>query len=380
MILGSVDTLSSENAAGWVYSSTLGDRLRVQAVLNGQILGEAIADVLRPDLVQAGLGTGQCGFQIAFDHEIDPLYLPFVEIRLEDSTLTLPRTGFAGLNDYFTAVYSRFPAVGRYASVLSGLWTDRSDASALLKSRVDVGIIALADSGALSRIIQEGLVVLEAGRSNEAANQHTPTPPIRLVTTPLGETSITPSEEVSKATARKDLTTAISEAFFNEDTLRILRTMLDDHPIAVLANSCVESDTEFEQISVMDDLPSPTECLMLIAPLASESIAVEALRGSHRFPEFRADGASRWTSRQVARGAATAAFSLVPADRFNIAPGQLAIISPGLLHRTIASAEAPAFRVLILSARLGFIRFRKRTPSGELSHQSGARIWVSDGD
>ena len=57
-------------------------RVEIRAVLNGKIIGSAVADELRQDLADWGKGDGLCGFHMVFDApvsgEIAPQLLPFV--------------------------------------------------------------------------------------------------------------------------------------------------------------------------------------------------------------------------------------------------------------------------------------------------------------
>lgn len=359
MIQGSVDALSGERAVGWAYSALTGDALRVQAMIDNQVIGEATADLFRPDLAQAGLGSGHCGFEIRFRDTVDPLYLPFVDIRLSGGTLALPRTSMAGFSDYFSSLYRRYPCVGRHSSVLGGLWTDRSDAAALLKARVDIGTVTQADSGILSRFIQEGLVVVELDQGRQANG-------VRPGTTP------------PESDALEDIARASSGAFFHQQTLRVLRSILEDHPIAVRTLRCPLGKQEYVQVSAWDEIPSPTECLGVVVPLVGEDVPVEVLRGSHRFPEFSCDGISRWTTEGQARVAAASLHSNVFTDVFRVPPGGVALIGPGVIHRVAVRSANQAVRLLVLPSRLGVLRFRQQAPAEELAMRCGARLWISD--
>jgi hypothetical protein len=348
MIQGSLDALSGERAVGWAYSSLAREALKVQATIDNQIIGEAIADLFRPDLAHAGLGSGHCGFEIRFQKVVDPIYWPFVDVRPSGGTLALPRTSTAGFSDYFSSLYRRYPCVGRYASVLGGLWTDRSDATALLKARVDTGVIAQVDAGILSRFIQEGLVVCDLG-----------------------------AQRKPESLPRGDDVAVSSCVFFHEDTLRLLRVILEDHPIAVKAYVCRPGEKIYAQPSAWDDVPSPPECVGLIVPLANAEVFVEVLRGSHRFPEFSSDGTSRWTTEGRARANAASSYPNVFADDFRIAAGGVAVLGPGVIHRVRVASAKQALRLLALPSRLGSVRFRQQTPAGELTHGSGARMWIA---
>ena len=66
-VTGHVDYLSRSMASGWAWIAAHPDlALRVQAVLQDKVIGETTAELMRPDLAQAGIGSGRYGFELAF--------------------------------------------------------------------------------------------------------------------------------------------------------------------------------------------------------------------------------------------------------------------------------------------------------------------------
>jgi hypothetical protein len=347
MIRGSTDALTTRSASGWIYTDTQKEPLTVEAVINHQVVGRAIASLPRPDLAAAGFGTGNCGFELKFNTEIDPLYLPFVRIQLAGTDLELPRWAGAGFGEYFRALHERYPRAGRAASVYGGLWTDRSDAAALLKGRAEIGMVTQRDANSVARFIHDGSLVVTRRDEKIAA--------------------------VANATA-SDLPTAVAEAVFDEDLLRLLRTILDDHPVIIRADVLEANEPGFTQTSALEDLPSPAECVGLVFPSASQSTTVAVVRGGHRLPEFLSNGLSRWRH-EASEAVSQSLTSDMPVDQHKIPRGTVFVIGPGTLTRVLA-ASGRAIRVLILPSRLSLLRFHKKPPRGELAHASGARIWV----
>lgn len=375
MIHGSVDDVNIKRVVGWVHSSQAKEALKVQATINNRVIGEAVADQFRPDLAAAKVGTGYCGFEIRFKNVIDAAYLPFVETRLAGGTLVLPRTSTGGFSDYFSALYKKFPNVGRYSSILGGLWTDRSDANALLKARSDIGRVSQSDSGVLSRFINEGLVLMDLDASSEPGFAQAPQP--KGAGSSSGKKASPQPEAPFRVTPPEVTASTISNVFFQERTLRLLSAVLEDSPIAVKAAVVKESEKDYSQTSNWEDLPSPAESLSLIVPVG-EDVSLEVLRGSHWFPEFAADGTSRWTTDGRARVAAAASAPNTYSDVFSIPSQSIAMVGPGLIHRVCASSSSHAIRILVLPSRQGAARFRQQAPSDELTHRSGARIWISE--
>jgi hypothetical protein len=376
MIHGSVDDVNTKRVVGWVHSSSLEkEAFKVQATINNRVIGEAIADLFRPDLAAAKVGSGHCGFEISFDNAIDAAYLPFVEIRLAGGTLVLPRTTIGGFSDYFSGLYKKYPSVGRYSSILGGLWTDRSDANALLKARADVGRVAQGDSGVLSRFINEGLVIVEPSADQESAPARAALPKSAASEHGRGNSSPAPSRTLSDTAA--EVSATIAKSFFQDDILRLLGIVLEDNPIAVKASMYKDSEKSFCQMSSWEELPSPAECLGLIVPL-EDGVSVEVLRGSHWFPEFTADGTSRWTVEGRTLLSSAALAPNIYTDMFTIPPRGIAVLGSGVIHRVLASVSSPAIRILVLPSRQGSARFRQQAPADELTHRSGARIWLSE--
>lgn len=349
MIRGSVDVVSTKHAAGWLYTNSQKDPLGVEAVLDHQVIGKAVANLPRPDLASAGLGDGKCGFELPFSKEIDPLYLPFVQIQLAGTDLYLRRWVGAGFADYFTALYERYPRAGRSGSVYGGLWTDRTDAAAMLKGRVDIGSIRQRDASDMARFIQDGVLLLTRGDEKVAP-----------------ESGTASTNETVKL---------VADAMFVEDSLRTMRTIFDDHPVAITADVLDADEKEFSQTSVTEDAPSPAECLGLVIPVGASSCIVEVIRVGHRLPEFLSSGLSRW----IKGTAETALDSLLTpdmtVDRYSVARGCSLLLSPGAVTR-VKGTPGRAIRVLMVPSRLSLLRFHKRAPKGELSHASGARIWL----
>jgi hypothetical protein len=218
MIRGSVDMITTKLVSGWIYSDGQKEPLAVEAVINDQVVGRAVANLPRPDLAAAGFGSGKCGFEIRFANEIDALFLPFVQVMLASTDLELRRWAGAGFRDFFRALYQRYPRAGRSASVLGGLWTDRTDSAALLKGRTDIGMLGRQEANNIARFIHDGVVTLDMD---------------------------TESDEESP---NDDLTATVAKTLFNADVLRLLRGVLDDHPVAVRADMVDSDQEEFAQL------------------------------------------------------------------------------------------------------------------------------------
>jgi hypothetical protein len=338
-IRGSLDVITTTGLAGWAHAPDTRDGLTVQALLNHQVIGEAVADMHRADLAAVGIGDGNCGYSITFYHPLDPLYLPFVAVKPEGGDVELPRTNIAGYGDFFQALFRQWPVTGRHRSVLGGLWTDRTDAAALLRARREIGMLAPAVADAVEPLVRSGLMLLPLQADARGA--------------------------VVDAALR-----AMESAIAVPQVIAALRAVLEDHPLVLRPHLC-DPAGPFRQPSGMEALASPAECLLLMLPLDGP-VELEVVRDSHLLPEFTPDGASRWMSRTGAEGLAMAEqHGLL--DRFVVAPDTLAVIGPGLLHRILAP-EGGAAVALTLPARTAPLRQRVGD-TREVVCENGARIW-----
>ena len=364
MIKGAVDRLDSDSAAGWLYGSDYTAPPIVRAFLHHDMIGESVADAHRPDLEQVGLGDGRCGFEIRFTRPIDPAYLPFVTVRPNDVDLHLPipSSGLAYI-DLINAVLVGYSSTGRSRSVLGGLWTDRLDAPQLLAGRIAVGATAAELQPALQELIRNGHVLLHNALApngvgaREVAHFHVATGP-------------RPPEEETRLRAAL---TGIAGLLFRESVVRLLRAVFDDHPV-IYRLDMASAAIGFAQASSMEDLPSPGECVALYAGNPDGPVRIDVVRDSHEMAEFGPDGRSRWTgagTSELARYAAEAGLSI---ESLELDALDIAILSPGLVHRVVASAEAPALRAVLAPRRVTPTRLL--TGDGSWSaggHVSGAR-------
>lgn len=349
MIRGSIDTITNKHVAGWIYSDAHKEPLSVEVVINDEVVERAVANQPRPDLAAAGFGDGKCGFDIRFKNEVGSLYLPFVQVRLAATDLELRRWAGAGFRDYFSALYQRYPRAGRSASVYGGFWTDRTDAAAVLKGRTDIGTVAPTDANRLARFIQDGVLMMAQDVDGAVSSEGKPT--------------------------RSDLTSTVAATVFDLGMLRHLRAILDDHPIVVRADIVDSDEEEFRQMSAIEDLPSPAECLGIIFPGGEKPISIDLVRGGHRFPEFRPDGLSRWSHADALNKTRALLSPDMLIDRHLVPRRSALLIGSGALCR-VRGASGTAVRVLVLPSRLSLLRFYQKAPVGELTHDSGARIWI----
>lgn len=374
-IRGSVDAVAFDRATGWI-ADVHGRPLAVEALLDNQIIGQAVASMPRPDLAGAGLASVECGYDIAFYRHIDTCYLPFVTVRLAGSDLSLPRTTLTGFIDVMAPLYARFPTAARYRTLLGGLWTDRSDSRAALDGRVAIGSLPAELAPLLDAFIAAGRLVLPGDAAGPG----------------MGGSGMDGLEF-----GRRDLALLLAR-WLDEATLRLLTAVLEDRAVVILDGAAM-AEPGFRQAGE-GDLPSPAECLTLLLVGGGTAAVLETVSGGHTLPEFSQGGTSRWLMTGAEIGAQLAATHAARLEETVLAPGDLAVLAPGTLYRLrprhepggdMPGGDVPGrgmsgrgmqemggiavLRAHALPARLGSLRAGQGR-SVVLDAPLGARIWA----
>lgn len=381
-IRGSVDSLTADGAAGWAFGIGFapGRFLVLQALLDGRVIGETTANQHRHDLAEAGLGDGRCGFTMAFyDAPIDHQLLPFISIRPRGGDVELPRTSLTGVGEYFDTIHARFPAAGRQRSVFGGLWTDRTDAARLLGGRVEVGSTPPGVRGALQRIIGNGHailrdVVLPIEQEQDAVGQPS--------------TSLSGVIDAFSNASSQTFLASVPGLIFQPAALSLLRAMMDDTPVVhrVVVSHGEDTATSFAQPSAAERLPSPAESALIVACLpgtAGSSLQIEIIAGSHEFPEFTADGRSRWLPVPPGSHSTPAVEIARRCDAsirmIEVGPQDLLILGPGTVYRLRAAGEqTSAMQAWCIPSRISPSRVLEQPDARTfvVRHPSGALLAV----
>lgn len=344
MIRGSFDVVKTTEALGWAFSPGQTAPVLVQAVLNQEILGEAVADIHRPDLAGAGFGDGNAGFAIKFFRPIDPVYLPFIAVKVEGGDSELPRSPLLGFKEFLTSAHKAKPAAGRHRSVSGGLWTDRTDANALLQGKLRIGVITDETAPMVEQVVNYGFATLDLAGTPEFSSW------------------------------RKDLTGNAADFLDSPEILPLLHAVLEDSPMAVKADWFEDDATHFSQPSTANPSPSPGECIELVVSFA-DGVSLDVIRDSHALPEFTVNGKSRWTA-DVTDAATAAASSAGLLDNISLPAGTAALVGPGTIYQIRSEAGAAALRLHVLPVRGRTVEITTTsTLPGEV-RRSGAMVLI----
>lgn len=365
MFQGSIDKITADGAAGWFYSSLLDTKPNMVAWLDNRVVGQAPVNSYRPDLEKVGFGDGRCGFEIKFAELLSESLLPFVSIRPEGSSLSLPFTHKNLLLDIVASLNSSFPGAGRNRSVIGGLWTDRTDALQILAGRIAIETCTVDVQPQLREFIADGYVVMReifdaAGLSDD-------------IMALIESVSVSGGMRSGSSDMKKSLT-EIASLLYGERIVALLRAIFDDHPV-IYAIELVEQKAEFAQLCSFELFPSPAECVALYVACPGARPRLEAIRDSHELPEFTAAGLSRWTA------AGAEDLSLIAKDagssviQVEVEQRDVVLVGPGLIHQVPEADRGKLIRIICAPRRQTPIRFLENERTwNEASHLSGARI------
>ena len=106
-------------------------------------------------------------------------------------------------------------------------------------------------------------------------------------------------------------------------------------------------------------------------------VRLDVVRDSHELPEFSTRGQSRWTSAGAAELTGFATEAGLSIESMELDALDVAIVGPGLVHRIVATADAPALLAIAAPRRVTPTRFLSGDGAWtEVGHVSGARIRV----
>ena len=88
---GYVDSITRSKAIGWAWWSAAPEmEAHVEAVLDGRVIGRALANRLRQDLLNLDIGTGRYGFELSFDVLLTGSKMPILQMVGPAGPVPLP--------------------------------------------------------------------------------------------------------------------------------------------------------------------------------------------------------------------------------------------------------------------------------------------------
>jgi hypothetical protein len=155
-IQGTIDRCEPGLLSGWVIDHDQpGQRIAMQVVCAGAVLGDCVSDRFRPDLATAGLGDGHHSFEYELPLNMPRVALRAVRLRLSDSHAYLLQN-ISHPED--SAVEPVFTNLSRFG----GLWLDRLEWLDRMGAMTRGGIMDEAMSSQLMRFARDGYLHLPA--------------------------------------------------------------------------------------------------------------------------------------------------------------------------------------------------------------------------
>jgi hypothetical protein len=164
-VAGAVELVSNHQIYGWAADPDDAQAcVRVEIRLDGVPIGTTEAGLFRPDLAAASRGHGRHGFDVKFPRMLQDAELGRIEAVLPELGIALPvlpgaiRTlDLPRAPDPQAAADPRIP---RFRSRFGGIWTDLSNAPALLDGKRELGLVSAEEHTLLAGWIADGYAIL----------------------------------------------------------------------------------------------------------------------------------------------------------------------------------------------------------------------------
>jgi hypothetical protein len=311
--LGNIDRCDESLVEGWLMiDSDPANKLAVEFVLDGQIIGQTVADKPRDDLKAAKLGDGNCAFSFPTPAFVSKSQADRIKVRLQDSVVWLQRADGPGPDQ----------AIQRQATVsrFGGLWIDRHDWLDHLAAKHRQRELSDELSAAIFRFVRDGYLVIPGAvkgdvidRLNREIDQiWSSPPPGMLIETfePDGQMHYS-APEITYRSGRTKLLDLFAfsplarRVIANKAVVAFLSAIFDDRPKAfqgllfhVGSEQAMHKDTAYVKIDTNPmHLAASWLALEDIQPGTGE---LEYYVGSHRAPDFLFGGVSKWMENSTA--------------------------------------------------------------------------------
>ena len=160
---GFVESLAEHEARGWAYDDAApGCQLSVTAHLDGVPVASAVADQPRPDLLQAGIGTGDHGFTLDFHPPLPPAALARLQMRAGAGAVPLESLHGSGQSRTDDASNPAVPFADMQARPVFILGPARSGTSALALALLKSGYYEGHGEGHLLPLAKQLLTTVDA--------------------------------------------------------------------------------------------------------------------------------------------------------------------------------------------------------------------------
>ncbi|MGH7101015.1 MAG: phytanoyl-CoA dioxygenase family protein [Acetobacteraceae bacterium] len=310
---GAFERFDRHGLSGWITIVGAPEmKPLLDIVLDGQTIGQCRADNPREDVKRSGFGDGRCEFRFDFPPELSAEDAVRIRVRFTETDLYLGMPASPPASP---------PGAAReagqqtgYASRFGGLWIDRSDWIDRLAERHRLGLVSDTLAERIYRFVRDGYLVIERAVPRVVVDrivadlEHfwaNPPPTMRMETHEPDGTLRVMQPDIAYRAGRTKLLDAFAysaaarAAISAPPVMEFLHTIFDDKPQAFQSltfwhgsEQPMHKDTAYVRV---DGNP-----LALAATwLALEDIepgtgGLQYFVGSHRAPDYRFGGISKW--------------------------------------------------------------------------------------
>jgi len=304
-IYGSIDRQDGTAVEGWVTCPDYPDqKVALELVLNGAVVGRGAADRYRADLQSANLGDGVCAFSIPTPPFLPAMDIDRLVVRVQGSPLVFERQ---------STVRRSFDSVEKFER-FGGLWIDEPDFMDMLGIRHRTGALSDAQCEQLVRFARDGYLILPGAVSAELIDRvnadidrvwSKPPPGIQVETfEPDGVMRRTVPKRALRNGRTKLLdlhaySVAARAAIANEATIGFLTALFASTPKAFQSltfwngsQQAMRKDTAYVKVE-----PEPMQLAaswLALEDITEGSGELEYFVGSHRAPHYLFGGAHKW--------------------------------------------------------------------------------------
>lgn len=312
-IIGHVDRCDETCIEGWITApDDFDQKIRLEFLLGGKVVGHCVADQFRQDLKDASLGDGYCAFTIPTPAFLSKGEIGRIVVRLENSDVVLPVS--PGMPDPQPTTPADNVHPGRFGC----LWIDCTDWLDRLAVKHRRGEISDSLSMAIFRFVRDGYLVIQDAVSAEVIDKLNQdiervwhSPPEGLLVETFEPDSIVhlipPDVSVREGrTKMLDLyaySPAAREAVAAPKVVEFLRVIFEDTPKAFQgltfwkgSQQAIHKDSAYVKV---DSNPMHLAATWLaLEDIESGTGELEYYIGSHRAPDFLFGGSHKWMESQ----------------------------------------------------------------------------------
>jgi hypothetical protein len=310
-ISGNIGRWDNAAITGWVTidgSNAAAPQLEI--LIEGEVIGQCVANLFRPDVLKAGIGSGYCGFHFDFPPNVRASDTARARVRFAQSNLYLEPTAVTTKPNVFEGERSQ----SRFRSRFGGLWIDRGDMIDVLADRHRNGLLSDEVADQIVRFVRDGYLIIPGAVQsdlidsvNKDIEAFWEAPPHGLfISTPEidGRTKIVRPDVRYRSGKTKLLdlwifSRAARRAVANPFAMAFLRAIFEGRPKAFQSltfwngtEQDMHKDTAYVRVS-------QNPLAMAATWLALEDIEegtgeLNYYVGSHRSPDFLFGGVSKW--------------------------------------------------------------------------------------